>query len=63
VTPRRQPPDTRLRWDDPALPFFDSKGRPWEAERARKGFETVVERSLKPSWRDDPTYNLRKDQS
>lgn len=56
----RLPPDTRLHWDDPDLPFFNSKGKPVPADRAQAGFAILVETQYTPSWRNDPTYNLRR---
>lgn len=58
---RRLEPDNRKRWDDPELPFYNAKGKPMEPERARQGFERLMEHfGGPPNWRHDPTYNLRK---
>lgn len=39
---RKLPPDNRIPWNDQNLPFYDSKGRPWKSEDARKGFEKIM---------------------
>lgn len=56
---KRQPPDTRPKWDDPDLPFM-GKGLTISATK----LQTICQESLamtpSPHWSNDPTYNLRK---
>lgn len=71
--PRRKPlpPDTRLDWRDPAMPVMrDYKMGNGERKtivdadyehRYREMLVATSSESTFPSWRNDPTYNLRKD--
>lgn len=65
---RKLPPDTRPDWRDPAMPlcrnYTFANGRkvtevPPEFEQEWR--QICMQRNSMPEWRDDPTYNLRKD--
>ena len=69
---RSRVPDPRPDWRDPNMPALFSCTDPmtgkqflkeFSADRARYAFARKLARGdhLLPSWRDDPTYNLRKD--
>ena len=60
---RRQkpPPDLRLNWRDPNMPVLGKSGRPIPHEKMVVKAQMALELSAEPTWRNDPTYNLRKD--
>lgn len=61
--PRRRPlpPDTRLDWRDPEMPVLGKSGRPIPHEKMVLKATMALELSIEPNYRNDPTYNLRKD--
>jgi hypothetical protein len=71
VKRRRLPPDTRPNWRDPQMPvtrdyhFGDGSRKtavdPDYERRYREMLMQTNPESTFPSWRNDPTYNMRKD--
>jgi hypothetical protein len=61
--PRRKslPPDTCLSWRDPNMPVLGKSGRPIPHEKMVVKATLAMELTNEPTWRNDPTYNLRKD--
>jgi hypothetical protein len=59
---RRKRPkiDTRLDWRDPNLPVFGKSGKAYPPEVMQQHAQRQIRFSSEPSWRNDPTYNLRK---
>lgn len=64
---KRQPPDTRLSWRDPNLPVLrdyrmvDGTIRTTiDPDYERRYREMLMETSTQPSWKSDPTYNMRR---
>lgn len=64
---RRPKPDNRPDWRDPNMPCgvqTKSEGSTyWAPERVSKVAKVRMEMCPEPSWRNDPTYNLRKPKS
>jgi hypothetical protein len=58
---KKLPPDTRLSWRDPNMPVLGKYGRPIPHEKMVVKANLALELSNEPTWRNDPTYNLRKD--
>ena len=58
---RPLPPDTRLSWRDPQMPVLGKSGRPIPHEKMVVKAKMALELSKEPTWRNDPTNNLRKD--
>lgn len=65
--PRRPQPDLRPRWHQPNLPcirnYKMADGTLWtevSSEYERRYREFLMETSLQPDWKSDPTYDLRK---
>lgn len=60
----RPPPDLRPDWRDPAMPCLvstkSSGMTEWTPERLQRVATAKLDLTSEPSWRDDPTYNLRK---
>lgn len=61
-------PDSRLNWRDPAMPVMRdyriSNGTTKhiiDPEYERQWREMCMEINTMPTWRNDPTYNMRKD--
>lgn len=53
-------PDTRPRWDDPSLPVFGKSGRPIDPAKMVLKAQMTLAQSREPTWRNDPTYNLKR---
>lgn len=53
-------PDTRLDWRDPAMPVLGKSGRPIPHEKMILKAQMAMQAADEPTWRNDPTYNLRK---
>lgn len=67
MSAKRLPPDHRLSWHDPAMPVLrDYKMGNGEVrnvidpEYERRYREMLVQTSVEPSWKNDPTYDMRK---
>lgn len=60
--PRRKPlpPDLRPKSTDPNLPVYGKSGRAIDPDKMVIKAKMTLATSEEPSWRDDPTYNLRK---
>lgn len=62
---RTREPDKRLDWRDPNMPVLRAMDTGMEAlspEDESAYSADVMARSLEPTWRNDPTYNLAKRQ-
>lgn len=66
--PRRPPPDLRPNWRDPAMPVMrdykmgdGSTKTIVNPEYERQWREICMKMNQAPEWRNDPTYNMRKD--
>lgn len=64
---RKLPPDTRPDWRDPNMPLTrnylmgdGSRKTNVDPEYERRFREMLVATSTEPSWRQDPTYNMRR---
>lgn len=64
---KRQRPDNRLDWRDPAMPVLrdyrmgdGSKKTLVDEDYERRYREMLMVASNNPQWRKDPTYNLRR---
>ena len=64
---RKLPPDTRPNWRDPQMPctrnYLMSDGTTKTAvdpEYERRFREVCMEINAHPTWRSDPTYDLKK---
>ena len=55
---KRPKPDHRLSWRDPKLPVF-AKGKYWPKEAMERSAQLGLAKD-NPSWKNDPTYNLRR---
>lgn len=53
-------PDTRLDWRNPAMPVLGKSGRPIPHEKMILKAQMAMVATDEPTWRNDPTYNLRK---
>lgn len=65
---RKLPPDHRPSWRDPNLPcirdyrFGDgSRKTEIDPDYERRYREMLMQTAAHPNWRQDPTYNMRKD--
>lgn len=60
--PRRKPlpPDIRPLSTDPNLPVYGKSGRAIDPEKMVIKAKMTLASSEEPNWRDDLTYNLRK---
>ncbi len=62
---RRLPPDNRPDWRDPNMPVYVSTRSQgmvqWDPARLQRAMAAKIALSDEPDWRDDPTYNLKKD--
>ena len=65
---KRQRPDLRPKWHTPNLPCirdyrFGNGERRTEIDPdyERRYWEMLMETSTHPSWKNDPTYNMKKD--
>lgn len=63
----KQKPDLRLSWRDPAMPLLrdydmpdGSKRKVVDPDYEHRYREMLMKCSLSPTWRNDPTYNLRR---
>lgn len=54
------PPDLRPKSTDPNLPVYGKSGRPIDPDKMVIKAKMTLATSDEPSWRDDPTYNLRR---
>lgn len=52
--------DQRPRWDDPNLPVFGKSGRPIDPSKMVIKANLELMNPNHPSYREDPTYNLRR---
>lgn len=58
---RRKPfIDTRLSWRNPSMPVIDESGREINHTKITLKAQLAMQSANEPTWRDDPTYNLRK---
>lgn len=59
---KRKPlsPDLRRHSTDPNLPVYGKSGRAIDPEKMVIKARMTLATSDEPSWRDDPTYNLRR---
>lgn len=60
--PRPQPyraPDGHS-WRDPDLPVFGKSGKAIDYHKMELGAQIGMHNDNYPTWRDDPTYNLRR---
>ncbi len=64
---RRLPPDHRLPWRDPAMPVLrdykmadGSTRNVVDPDYERRYREMLVETSQEPSWKNDPTYSMKR---
>ena len=64
---RKLPPDTRPDWRDPDMPVTrnyrmgdGSRRTSVDPEYERRYREMLMETSAQPTYRSDPTYNLRR---
>lgn len=59
---RRKPPapDTRLDWRDPEMPVIGKSGREIDHNKMNLKANMALATTREPTWRKDPTYNLRK---
>ncbi len=58
---RRKPlPDTRLDWRDPNMPVIGKSGRPIDHKKMELKAQRAMVSADEPTWRNDPTYNMRK---
>jgi hypothetical protein len=60
---RTSKPDKRLDWRDPDMPVLRAMDTGMEAlspEEESAYSADVMVRSIEPTWRNDPTYNLAK---
>lgn len=60
---RQREPDKRLDWRDPNMPVLRAMDTGMEAlspEDESAYSQDVMARSIEPTWRNDPTYNLAK---
>jgi hypothetical protein len=64
---KRPRPDTRLNWRDPNLPVLrdyrmadGSRKTEVDPDYERRYREMLIETSIQPSWKSDPTYDLKK---
>ena len=62
--PRRKPlgPDTRPDWRDPSMPVLVSTKRGfeyWHPDRLKHALTMRLHLAAEPSWRNDPTYNMK----
>lgn len=60
--PKRKPlpPDLRPKSTDPNLPVYGKSGRAIDPEKMVMKARMTLATSDEPSWRNDPTYNLRR---
>lgn len=59
--PRQRPkPDNRLDWRDPEMPVLGKSGREIDHRKMEQRAQMGLVMAREPSWRDDPTYNLRR---
>lgn len=60
--PRRRPlpPDDRLDWRDPNMPVIGKSGREIDHRKMELKAQMSMAAANEPTWRDDPTYNLRR---
>lgn len=56
---RYRPPDNRLDWRDPNMPI-EGKTKQHPPELRVKASRLSLANSIEPTWRNDPTYNLRR---
>jgi len=63
---KRQPtPDTRLNWRDPNMPVYRQRRSTGETVMVQPATSVKVsqyglEHAGEPTWRNDPTYNLKR---
>jgi len=59
---KRQPPkpDHRLSWRDPSMPVLGKSGRPIPHEKMVVKANLALELSKEPTWRNDPTYDMKR---
>jgi len=58
---KRKPPlDTRPDWRDPNLPVYGKSGRAIDYHKQEEVAKMRLVSSREPTWRNDPTYNMRK---
>jgi hypothetical protein len=64
---RRLPPDRRPSWRNPAMPVLreykfgnGTTKTEVDPDYERRYREHLMEISSNPSWKDDPTYNMRR---
>lgn len=65
---KRSPPDKRLNWRDPDMPVVrnypmrDGSFKTIVEPAFEQGFRQIMmERNAHEDWRDDPTYNMKKE--
>lgn len=58
---KRPRPDIRLSWRDPDMPVIGKSGREIDHKKMTLKANMALAQTNEPSWRDDPTYNLRKE--
>lgn len=54
-------PDTRPSWRDPNCPVIGKSGRLIDFHKMEEKAKLSMALSEEPTWKNDPTYNLRKD--
>lgn len=52
--------DNRLDWRDPSMPVLGKSGRPIDYKKMEQKAQMALMTSFEPTFRNDPTYNLRK---
>jgi len=57
---RPLPLDTRPSWRDPSLPVYGKSGRAIPAEKMVLKAQMTLVASQEPTYKNDPTYNLKR---
>lgn len=57
---RRLPSIPRPDWRNPDMPVIGKSGREIDHKKMQLKAQMAMQTTNEPSWRQDPTYNLRK---
>ena len=57
---RKLSPDTRLDWRDPNMPVIGKSGRLIDHKKMELKAQMAMVSANEPTWRNDPTYNMKK---